>query len=111
VSARLAELLIFSFFLPISLWGVVQAFRRDRTWIAGSLAAVAICLFTIVTTVRGYTLMGGGNYGIDHRVARTPASTGDVVLAVAAALVPVGFWLGLRSRIRDRRLRDREPRP
>lgn len=113
MSARLGELLIFSFFLPISLWGVVQAFRRDRTWIAGALVAVAACVFTIVTTVRGYTLMGGGNYGVDHRVARTPASTADVVLAIAAALVPVALWLGLRGRVRENRLRDRdrEPRP
>ena len=102
MTARLAELLTFSFLLPISLWGVVQAFRRDRTWIAGSLAAVAICLFTIITTVRGYTLMGGGNYGIDHRVARTPASTGDVVLAIVAALVPLGGWVALRARSRRR---------
>ena len=111
MSARLLELLTFSFLLPISVWGVVQAFRRDRTWIAGALAAVAACLFSIVTTLRGYTLMGGGNYGIDHRVARTPASTGDVVLAVAAALVPVGFWLGWRARARDGRARDRKPGP
>lgn len=106
MSARLLELLTFSFFLPISLWGVVRAFRRDRTWIAGALAAVGLCVLTIVVTLRGYTLMGGGNYGVDHRVARTPASTGDVVLAIVAALVPVGFWLGWRGRSRDR-----EPRP
>jgi drug/metabolite transporter (DMT)-like permease len=106
VSARLAELLIFSFLLPISLWGVVQAFRRDRTWIAGALAAVAGCVFSIVTTLRGYTLMGGGHYGTDHRVARTPATTSDVILAVAAALVPTCLWLAMRLRPR-RRPRDR----
>ena len=110
MSARLFELVTFSFLLPIGLCGVGRAFRRDRTGIAGALVFVAGCLFSIVTNLRGYTLMGGGNYGIDHRVARTPASTGEVVLAIAAALVPVGFWLGLRSRARDRRLRDREPR-
>lgn len=108
MSASLSELLIFSFLLPIGLWGVVQAFRRDRTWIAGSLVFVAGCLFSIVTNLRGYTLMGGGHYGIDHRVARTPATTGDVLLAVAVALVPVGLWLGLRARSRSRdRGRDR----
>jgi hypothetical protein len=106
VSARLSELVIFSFLLPIGLWGVVQAFRRDRTWIAGALVFVAACVFSIVTNLRGYTLMGGGNYGIDHRVARTPASTGDVILAIVAALVPVGLWLGWRGRSRDR-----DPRP
>lgn len=111
MSARLAELLTFSFLLPIGVWGLVQAFRRDRTWIAGALVFVAGCLFSIVMNLRGYTLMGGGNYGVDHRVARTPASTGDVVLAIVAALVPVALWLGLRGRVRDRRLRDREPRP
>ncbi|RNM17453.1 hypothetical protein [Nocardioides pocheonensis] len=102
MSASLSELLIFSFLLPIGLWGVVQAFRRDRSWIAGSLVFVAGCLFSIVTNLRGYALMGGGDYGIDHRVARTPATAGDVLLAVAVALVPVGLWLGLRARSRSR---------
>ena len=88
MSARLFELVTFSFLLPIGLWGIVQAVRRDRTWIAGALGFVAGCIFSIVTTLRGYTLMGGGHYGIDHRVVRTPASTSDVVLAVVAALVP-----------------------
>ena len=111
MSASLSELLIFSFLLPIGVWGVVQAFRRDRTWIAGALVFVAGCLFSIVTSLRGYTLMGGGHYGVDHRVPRTPATTGDVLLAVAVALVPVGFWLGFRARSRDGRGREREPRP
>jgi hypothetical protein len=97
VSARLSELVIFSFLLPISVWGIVQAFRRDRTWIAGAFVAVGMCVLSIVVTLRGYTLMGGGHYGIDPRIPRSPATTGDVVLAVVAALVPVVAWLAFRS--------------
>lgn len=108
MSARLVELLIFSFLLPIGLWGLVQAFRRDRTWVAGALVFVAACVFTIVTTLRGYTLMGGGHYGVDHRAVRTPATSTDVLLAVVAALVPVGLGLALRARARARR-QDRRP--
>jgi drug/metabolite transporter (DMT)-like permease len=102
VSARLGELLTFSFALPFALWGVVQAFRRDHTWIAGAVVAVGACILTIVVTLRGYTLSGGAHYGVDHRIRRTPASTGEVVLAVFAALVPVGAWLVVRARRRQR---------
>ncbi|HEX2896310.1 MAG TPA: MerC domain-containing protein [Marmoricola sp.] len=98
--AGLWELLIFSFFLPIGLWGVVQAFRRDRTWIAGALVFVAASVFSIVTTLRGYALMGSSHYGIDPRVPRRPATPTDVVLALVAALVPVLAWLAVRARSR-----------
>ena len=98
MSARVVELVVFSFLLPLAAFGLVQAFRRDRTWIAAGFVAVAACLVTIVVTLRGYTLMGGGSYGVDHRVRRTPASAGDVVLAVIAALIPVCAWLIVRAR-------------
>ena len=100
MSARVTELVIFSFLLPIGVGGVIQAFRRDRTWIAGALAFTAACIFTIVVTLKGHTLMGGGHYGVDRRHAREVTSAGDVVLAVVAALVPVAAWLLLRARRR-----------
>jgi hypothetical protein len=101
VSARVSELLIFSFLLPLGPWGVVQALRRDRTWVAAALVWTAACVFSIVTTLRGYTLMGGGHYGIDHRRPREVTSAGDAVLAVVAALLPVVAWfawLAVRAR-------------
>jgi hypothetical protein len=102
VTARLGELLTFSFLLPIGIWGLVRAFRRDRTWIAGAAVFTAACMVSIVVTLRGHTLMGGGHYGVDSRVRRTPADTGDIVLAVVAALLPVGAWLVVRARRRRR---------
>lgn len=102
MSARVWELVIFSFLLPVSLWGLVQAFRRDRTWIGGALVGVIACTVTIVVTLRGHALMGGGHYGVDHRRAREVTTTGDVVLAVVAALVPVLAWLWIRARRRRR---------
>ena len=74
-ASRLGGLVAFSFLLPIGLWGVVQAVRRDRTWIAGALGFVAGCVFSIATTLRGYTVMGGGHYDIDPQMDATSAST------------------------------------
>jgi hypothetical protein len=102
VSARVTELVVFSFLLPIGVGGVIQAFRRDRTWIAGTLVFTAACIFTIVVTLNGNTLMGGGHYGVDHRRDREVTSASDVVLAVVAALLPVAAWLLLRARRRRR---------
>jgi len=56
---------------------------------------IAGCVFSIAVTLRGYPLMGGGHYGVDHRASPSPASAGDVALAVLAALVPVVAWLAL----------------
>ncbi|MGY2875592.1 hypothetical protein ACVW00_002782 [Marmoricola sp. URHA0025 HA25] len=100
MSARVSELLIFSFLLPVGPWGVVRALRRDRTWVAAAVVWTAACVFSIVTTLRGYTLMGGGHYGIDHRRPREVTTAGQVVLAVLAALLPVVAWLVVRARRR-----------
>ena len=58
---------------------------------------IAGFVFSIAVTLRGYSLMGGGHYGVDHRASRSPASAGDVALAVLAALIPVVAWLALRA--------------
>jgi hypothetical protein len=94
VSARLVELAIFSFLLPVGVWGLWRALRRDRTWIAGAAIFTALCVLTIVLTLQGHTLMGGGDYGVDHRRAEEDTTAGDVVLAVVSLAVGVALVWG-----------------
>jgi hypothetical protein len=75
MTAHLAELLIFSFLLPIGLWGVGQAFRRDRTWIAGALVLVAGELVLAIVTA---LLPVGGWLALRARSRRPDRHDGNV---------------------------------
>jgi hypothetical protein len=104
VTPRLVELALFSFALPLGVWGLWRAVKRDHTWIAGAGVAIAVCLFTIVTTLRGRTLMGGGHYGVDHRRPIETTTTADIALAIMAAAVGVLAIWGIT--VLERRRRD-----
>jgi hypothetical protein len=102
VSARLVELAIFSFLLPVGVWGLLRALRRDRTWIAGAAIFTGLCVLSIVLTLQGHTLMGGGGYGVDHRRQDEDTTAGDVVLAAACVVVGVLAIWGVRTAARRR---------
>jgi hypothetical protein len=102
MSARISELVLFSAGLSCCLGLLAWAWRHNRTWVAAAVAGIAVCLLTIVVTLRGYALMGGGNYGIDHRTQRASTTPGDVLLAIVAFLVPVLIYLGVRRKVSRR---------